>query len=223
MPYNTGADRGAGPGNPEIDLYRGFDNLRGDRWEIYTETIARLSNLPTGSAELASEFRQAVDQDDHIRLVEALRTITTPSNLGQLEMPAMVIISATSPLSSREPGLRLAEEIPHARVVSIDDPEGSSGFFSAESREPVVVSAIEQFLSGVARSEGAQVPISGDLSPRELEVLRLIATGRSNAQIADELVISQNTVIRHVSNIFAKIGVSNRAQATAYAKDHGLA
>jgi DNA-binding NarL/FixJ family response regulator len=53
--------------------------------------------------------------------------------------------------------------------------------------------------------------------------LRLIAAGKSNQQIADELVISQNTVIRHVSNIFAKTGVANRAQATAYAKDHGLA
>ena len=61
------------------------------------------------------------------------------------------------------------------------------------------------------------------LSSREIEVLRLVAAGRSNQQIADELVISVNTVNRHLSNIFDKIGVANRAQATAYAKDHGLA
>jgi DNA-binding NarL/FixJ family response regulator len=53
--------------------------------------------------------------------------------------------------------------------------------------------------------------------------LRLIARGLSNQQIADELVISVNTVRRHVSNVFDKTGVANRAQATAYAKDHGIA
>jgi DNA-binding NarL/FixJ family response regulator len=61
------------------------------------------------------------------------------------------------------------------------------------------------------------------LSSREAEVLRLLAAGRSNQQIADELVISLNTVRRHVSNIFDKTGAANRAQAAVYAKDHGLA
>jgi DNA-binding NarL/FixJ family response regulator len=56
-----------------------------------------------------------------------------------------------------------------------------------------------------------------------MEVLRLLAAGRSNQQIADELVISLNTVRRHVSNVFDKTGAANRAQATAYAKDHGIA
>ena len=60
------------------------------------------------------------------------------------------------------------------------------------------------------------------LSAREVEVLRLVASGKSNQQIADELVISQNTVIRHVSNIYAKIGAANRAEATAYAAKRGL-
>ena len=58
---------------------------------------------------------------------------------------------------------------------------------------------------------------------REIEVLRLIAAGRSNAQIAEALVISPNTVGRHVSNIFDKIGAANRAEATAYALRNGLA
>ena len=61
------------------------------------------------------------------------------------------------------------------------------------------------------------------LSGREIEVLRLVAGGKSNQQIADELVISVHTVGRHVSNIFGKIDVANRAQATAYAKDQGIA
>jgi DNA-binding CsgD family transcriptional regulator len=61
------------------------------------------------------------------------------------------------------------------------------------------------------------------LTGREVEVLRLIAAGRSNRAIAQALFISPNTVLRHVSNIFAKTGVANRAQAAAYATRHGLA
>jgi ATP/maltotriose-dependent transcriptional regulator MalT len=60
------------------------------------------------------------------------------------------------------------------------------------------------------------------LSPRELEVLRLLATGATNRAIADQLVLSERTVDRHVSNIFGKLGVSSRAAATAYAFDRQL-
>jgi DNA-binding NarL/FixJ family response regulator len=60
------------------------------------------------------------------------------------------------------------------------------------------------------------------LSTRELEVLRLVAAGKSNRVIAAELFISERTVERHVSNIFAKLNVSSRAAATAYAYEHQL-
>ena len=60
------------------------------------------------------------------------------------------------------------------------------------------------------------------LSARELVVLRMLATGRTNRAIADELVLAVKTVDRHVSNIFTKIGVSSRAAATAYAYEHDL-
>jgi DNA-binding NarL/FixJ family response regulator len=60
------------------------------------------------------------------------------------------------------------------------------------------------------------------LSAREIEVLRFVSAGKSNQQIADELVISVNTVRRHVSNILDKTGAANRAQAVAYARDHGI-
>jgi DNA-binding CsgD family transcriptional regulator len=62
----------------------------------------------------------------------------------------------------------------------------------------------------------------GGLSPRELDVLRLVATGATNKAIAARLVLSERTVDRHVSNIFIKLGVSNRAAATAYAFDRQL-
>lgn len=63
---------------------------------------------------------------------------------------------------------------------------------------------------------------SDGLTRRERDVLNLIASGRSNRQIAADLVISENTVTRHVTNIYAKIHASNRAEATAYVLGHSL-
>ena len=60
------------------------------------------------------------------------------------------------------------------------------------------------------------------LTRRELQVLRLVAAGETNRGIATELVLSERTVDRHVSNIYAKLGVSSRAAATAYAYEHQL-
>jgi DNA-binding NarL/FixJ family response regulator len=65
-------------------------------------------------------------------------------------------------------------------------------------------------------------PIPAGLTAREVEVIRLLASGKSNREIADELLHSHKTVARHLSNIFAKTGASSRAVATAYAYDHGL-
>ena len=62
----------------------------------------------------------------------------------------------------------------------------------------------------------------GGLTARELEVLRLVAEGNTNRQIAEALVLSEKTVARHVSNIFARLGISSRSAATAYAYEHKL-
>jgi DNA-binding CsgD family transcriptional regulator len=64
--------------------------------------------------------------------------------------------------------------------------------------------------------------LPGGLTPREVEVLRLLASGRSNAQIANALVLSEKTVARHLSNIFSKLDVGSRTAAAAYAFEHGL-
>ena len=78
----------------------------------------------------------------------------------------------------------------------------------------------------VARVEShlrpAAAPQSDGLTQREVQVLRLLAAGRSNRAIAAELVLSEKTVARHVSNIFTKLGLSSRAAATAYAYEHAL-
>ena len=63
---------------------------------------------------------------------------------------------------------------------------------------------------------------AGGLTAREVEVLRLVAKGRSNPEIAAALVLSEKTVARHLSNIFAKLDVTSRTAAAAWAFQHGL-
>jgi DNA-binding NarL/FixJ family response regulator len=85
--------------------------------------------------------------------------------------------------------------------------------------------AMEQDAAGDALSAlGAATPArdTQGLTSRELEVLRLVAAGRTNKAIAAELVLSERTVERHVSNIFVKLGVSSRSAATAFAYRHEL-
>ena len=62
----------------------------------------------------------------------------------------------------------------------------------------------------------------GELTARELEVLRELAAGASNREIAEKLVISENTVKNHVRNILAKLGLNNRREAATFAQRHGL-
>jgi DNA-binding NarL/FixJ family response regulator len=63
---------------------------------------------------------------------------------------------------------------------------------------------------------------AGGLTPREREVLRLLATGTTNRSVAGALYLSEKTVARHLTNIYSKLGVASRAAATAYAYDHDL-
>ena len=65
-------------------------------------------------------------------------------------------------------------------------------------------------------------PRGAGLTARELQVLQLVATGRTNRSIGDALQLSEKTVARHVANIFTKLDVSSRAGATAYAFEHRL-
>jgi DNA-binding NarL/FixJ family response regulator len=79
---------------------------------------------------------------------------------------------------------------------------------------------VERLDEVLARDVGADRPHG--LTPRELEVLRLVASGATNRAIATDLVLSERTVDRHVSNILAKLRVPTRAAATAYAYEHRL-
>jgi DNA-binding NarL/FixJ family response regulator len=77
-------------------------------------------------------------------------------------------------------------------------------------------------LDALSRGREASPRRTHGLTARELEVLGLVATGRTNRAIAEALFISEKTVARHVSNIFGKLGLSSRAAATAYAYEHQL-
>ena len=116
---------------------------------------------------------------------------------------------------------------------------GASGFLLKDAPAEELTSAIHVLARGdallapavtrriveafVARSdpEPADVPELDDLSPREVEVLRLLAAGRSNAQIAGELIVSDATVKTHVSNILAKLRLRDRIHAVIYAYETG--
>lgn len=74
----------------------------------------------------------------------------------------------------------------------------------------------------LALSKGDTTPNADGLTGREVEVIALVATGRTNRAIAGKLGISEKTVARHVSNIFTKLRLSSRAAATAYAYEHGI-
>jgi len=100
-------------------------------------------------------------------------------------------------------------------------------------RDRSAVQAIRQFLSvGLGVVPGAKMPSQrrsrsaasypGGLSEREVEVIRLLAAGRTNQQIAEDLFVSLNTIAYHLRNIFNKTGSSNRTEAALFAHRHGM-
>jgi len=82
---------------------------------------------------------------------------------------------------------------------------------------------MKKLIQRVSASQIESVPAADDLTPRELEVLSLIALGKSNREIATTLSISEKTVKTHVGNILSKLHLSDRTQAAIYAHKHGLA
>jgi DNA-binding NarL/FixJ family response regulator len=124
------------------------------------------------------------------------------------------------------------------RVAAADIAAGVDG--GAEPAAALLRSAHDRFrqmgseawcrrIEGRLRAMGERAPSRrsraagpGGLTARETEVLGLVADGLTNRAIAEALVLSENTVIRHVANIFAKLGVNSRAAAVAVAAERGL-
>jgi DNA-binding CsgD family transcriptional regulator/pimeloyl-ACP methyl ester carboxylesterase len=197
---------------------RGLRELAVADWDAYLDNQARASWYAWDPQLMVRLLRETATQNDHVTLQRTLRATSAEDVLGQLAMPTLILATRAGQRmgQNEESGRRLAGMIAGAQLRLMDN----NGLNPEGDRPPGSVTAIEDFLRGL--TPAATSPPDGVLSSREIEVLRLVGHGLNNQQIADELVISVNTVRRHVSNIFDKTGVANRAQAVAYARDHGL-
>jgi DNA-binding CsgD family transcriptional regulator/tetratricopeptide (TPR) repeat protein len=125
--------------------------------------------------------------------------------------------------------LEAPHEAARARVLvalacrALGDADGAEMELDAARAAFVALGAAPDVVWAQSLSSNARQSTVGGLTARETEVLGLVAQGKTNRQIADELVISEKTVASHVSHIFTKLGLSSRAAATAFAYEHGLA
>lgn len=178
---------------------------------------------------------EAADGQEAIAQAEALRPDVV---LMDLVMPHLDGIEATRLLTADRsgPGILVLTSFAGDDMVFPAIKAGALGYLLKDSEPAELVEAIRQVYRGepslspgIARKvlsemrQGAQRPLTPEpLSERELEVLRLVATGLSNPEIAERLVVTEATVRSHVSNILGKLHLANRVQATLYALQEGL-
>jgi two-component system response regulator NreC len=174
---------------------------------------------------------EAEDVPSVLRLVDSRRPDVLVLDLN---MPGPSSIEAIPEIRRRWPGTRIVV------LTMQDDPSyaraalqaGADGYVLKESAEADLVAAVREVARGgtyvnpalgarLARME-VQPGRPGDLSERELEVLRLIALGHTNSEIGGHLFLSVRTVETHRAHIQQKIGLTTRADLVRYALDHGL-
>jgi DNA-binding NarL/FixJ family response regulator len=163
--------------------------------------------------------------------------------LMDLRMPDLGGVEAIEAILRHDPSTRivvLTVSSEETDVVAAVD-AGACGYLIKDSPIDDVIAAVTAAVSGTAwlspraaqalldrtkREHASQgpppAPLDAELSPRELEVLQLVAQGLDNSEIATELYISPRTVKNHVSSILGKLGVPNRVQAAVYAFRRGL-
>jgi DNA-binding NarL/FixJ family response regulator len=139
--------------------------------------------------------------------------------LGEVRTPTLVLHSRDDDVVPISEGHILAAGIPGAQFIELD----SKNHILLET-EPAWERLCDEVLEflGLKGSTRGEDPAFAALSPREREVLALIAEGFGNSQIAERLSISEKTVRNHVSNLFDKLGVWTRAQAIVFARDRGF-
>ena len=179
---------------------------------------------------------EAKDGREAITEVERLRPDVI---LMDLVMPEMDGIEAIRQITSRQPGSRILVLTSFATDEKVFPAikAGALGYLLKDSNPEELVQAIHQVHRGesslhptIARKLLQELarppqrpPTSEPLTDREMTVLRLIAHGLSNQEIADQLTISEATVRTHVSNILSKLHLASRTQAALYALREGLA
>ncbi|MGI5485237.1 response regulator [Microtetraspora malaysiensis] len=177
---------------------------------------------------------EAADGAEAVALTESLRPDIL---LLDLKMPVLDGLGALTRLGSAGAlGTRVIvlTSVSDRADVAPAMRAGAAGFLYKDVDPTALVQAIRAVHGGqvLLAPEAAEAMISGDdrptadagaaLTEREREVLRLIAGGRSNREIARELLVAEKTVKTHVSNVLMKLGVQDRTQAALYAVRHGL-
>ena len=205
-------------------------------WELMTDTCAHLAlGWPAGEVgrHAAQRLRESVSPEAARAALEAMGTFDVTELLPNLKVPTLVLHRSDIPWLPVSIARELASRIPDARL-SILEGESTAPYLG----DTEAASAIDEFLGEgkvgrTAQREADAHPSERDgsgptrgyphgLTEREVEVLRHLAGGRTNDEIAKELFVSVRTVERHVANIYAKIGTRGRANATAYALSHNL-
>jgi DNA-binding NarL/FixJ family response regulator len=172
--------------------------------------------------------------------VDLVATVRPQVALMDLNMPGCDGVAATRRITAEHPGTRVVVLTTYADDESIIGAlqAGALGYLTKDATRAEIGRAVlaaaagqavldpevqQRLLSAATRASGSPSPPpgEGELTPREGEVLRLIAAGQSNREIARTLFVSEGTVKTHVNRIFAKTGSRDRAQATRYAYIHG--
>jgi HD-GYP domain-containing protein (c-di-GMP phosphodiesterase class II) len=169
----------------------------------YSERIlARIPSLAE-VARLAGQHHERCDGSGYHRGVTG----------AQLTMPSRVLAAADA---FRE----LVETRPHRPAVAV--PDAADRLKAAAKAGRLDGDAVAAVLNAVGLRSGVRRDRPAQLTQRQVEVLRLIAAGMSNRDIAKRLVISSRTAEHHVQDVYLKIGVSTRAGAALFAMEHGL-
>ena len=182
-------------------------------WELFTESICQAALGWTdaeGARRWAAVARAATSQSEFLSYVEERRGWDVTDALPRLRMPTLVLYDSANALTKEDHSRELAARIPDARYLSCRSEDGAP--------EASVLEAIRSFVGG----DTIHTPVLETLTPREREVLALVAQGASNPEIAERLFISVNTVTRHLTHIYAKTGTKRRAEIVRYALERGL-
>lgn len=178
--------------------------------------------IPGGTAEQHQWFNEmeriSTSPENAARFMRAFNGIDVTALLPQVRCPTLVLHSRDDARVPFDEGRLIAGGIEGAQFVPIDS--RNHLLLEHEPGWPAWLSAVRAFLGGAAAA--ADPPLVEHLSPRQREVLALLAQGRDNAQIAAMLGLSEKTVRNQVSAIFDRLGVENRAQAIVAAREAGL-
>lgn len=189
-------------------------------WELFTETLAHawvgwVEGPPAHG--FATMVRASVTPDALRGHLAALQALDGTALLPRVPAPVLLLHRPAAARLRLEWASALAAALPDARVMMLSG-ESLSPFLDAGD----LTAATLGFLKGDAAIAPAAPAPPAALTLREADVLRLLARGRTNKEIAQELTISVSTAERHVANIYRKIGARGRAEATAYAITNGV-